>query len=63
MSDGTQEFVVFLSKIDFDKVVSIPIPEEIVEFLEKVADFPSTLDFLLIFHFFSLCPMEIKIRC
>ena len=39
-------------KIDFDEVIFIPIPEEIVEFLDEVPDFPSGLDFLLIFHFF-----------
>jgi hypothetical protein len=34
--DGTKEFVLFLSKVDFDEVLFIPIPEEIVEFLDKV---------------------------
>ena len=52
MLDGSEEFVVFLSKIDFDEVFFIPIPEEIVEFLDEVPDFPGDLNFFLIFHFF-----------
>jgi len=62
VSDGTKEFVLFLSKVDFDEVGFIPIPEEVIEFLDDVPDFPGDLDFLLIFHFFlplslSLDPM------
>ena len=36
MCDGGKKFVLFLSKIDSDEVLFIPIPEEIVEFLDKV---------------------------
>jgi hypothetical protein len=60
-----KEFVLFLFEVDFDEVLFIPIPEEIVEFLDEVPGFPSDLDFPLIFHFFlpfssgSIFPLSI----
>jgi len=57
--DGGKKFVLFLSKIDFDEVLFIPIPEEIVEFLDKVQGFPSDLNSLLIFHLFL--PLELPV--
>jgi len=60
VSDGTQEFVLFLAKIDFDEVVFIPIPEEVIDSLDEVPDFSSDLDFSLIFHFFL--PLSATLR-
>src|SRR5512139_1488645 len=50
-SKGTQAWI--LLEIDFDEVIFIAIPEELIEFLDKVQQFPSRLDFLFIFHFSS----------
>jgi len=52
VSDGTKEFVPFLLKIDFEEVLFIPVPEEVIESLDEIPDVPSDLDFLWIFHFF-----------
>jgi hypothetical protein len=48
---GTQARI--LLEIDFDEVIFIAIPEELIEFLDEVQHFPSRLDFFFILHFFS----------
>jgi hypothetical protein len=53
-SEGAKELIIFLLEIDLEEALFIPIPEEIVEFLDEIIDFPSDLDFPLIFHFFLL---------
>ena len=52
-AEGAKELLIFLLEIDLEKVVLIPIPEEIVEFVDQVPDFPSGLDFLFVLSSFS----------
>ncbi len=49
---GTQARI--LLEVDPDEIIFITIPEELVEFLDKVQHFPSRLDFFFIFHVFLL---------
>ena len=48
-------------KIDFDEVLFIPIPEEVVESVDQVPDLPGGLDFFFIFHVFLLCLLPFDI--
>jgi hypothetical protein len=58
-SEGTQAWI--LLEMEFDEVIIIAIPEELIEFLDKVQEFPGRLDFFVIFHFFLLCLLAFKV--
>ena len=45
-------FIDLLLEIDFDELVVIPIPEEVIESVDQDPDFPGRLNFLFRFHFF-----------
>ena len=37
-SEGAKELIIFLLEIDLEEALFIPIPEEIVEFLDEIID-------------------------
>jgi hypothetical protein len=46
-------FIDLLLEIDFDELVVIPIPEEVIESIDQDPDFPSRLNLFFRFHCFS----------
>ena len=47
-------FIDLLLEIDFDELVIIPIPEEVIESVDQDPDFPSRLTLFFRFHFLSI---------